>query len=263
MKHFTATLFRFIVVMMLLVNMLQANKDGLIHKDTYVFHDIHGKELTVHITSKLKIEQFKNKIIIIDLNSYGSTEGTWLTLHMINQLIKIQKKYNNEVQVIGFDNSKHSREKIDQFLKKNKIIYPVIAKDKESSEFTAFLKKALKTYGWPNAIVFDKDGYYVHTILGYTEKVEDWIDIILDPKLNKTLEKELVQFLSRYIKKEHMQQKKYDEAIRVIAQIYVHNYGKKAKEKIKSTIEYHRDEFLRYIKDIASKIETSKRQQPI
>lgn len=230
------------------------------HEKVYEFKDLNGNNLTFTVTSVFKVKQFNNKIILLDLSSYSSTLNPSLRVLVTNQLIEIQKKYKDDVQVIGLDRfDENSKDTVAEFIKENKIAYPVILNNEESRQFISLLDTTLNINGmWPSIVVFDKNGYFVHVVIGIQEKIEDWVQLVLDPQLKSSLEEQLSEYIMEYLIKNKYNQQKYKEAVKIIAQLYVDRYGKKAKKHIYYTIESHPDMFLKDIENIAEQLKASK-----
>ena len=122
-----------------------------------------GRELTV--------EQLHGKIILLDFWTYGCIN----CLHIIPDLKRLEKKYAEELVVIGVHSAKFERESkttgIRQFVLRYEIMHPVV-NDGEHKIWRDFGARA-----WPTLVVIDPVGNIVGQVSG--EGNYDLLDTVI------------------------------------------------------------------------------------
>lgn len=107
----------------------------------------------------ISIESTKGKIVVLNF---------WFTsckpcIDEIPELNKVYKKYKNNINVVFASITFDKKEKVEAFLKKYPIKYPVVSDAKEVCDL-------FKVFGYPTNIVIDKNGnYYTHLSGGFPQ----------------------------------------------------------------------------------------------
>lgn len=155
-----------------------------------------------HISS----ENTKGKVVVLNF---------WLAackpcIAEIPELNEVYEKYKNDTNVVFVSITFEKQEKVETFLTKHPIKYPVVSDSKEMCEL-------FKISGYPTNIVIDKNGnYYDYISGGFTQighqisnSIQNALDgTIIDPMSTFKLENgDIVQFEKAI---EYLNSNKYD-----------------------------------------------------
>ena len=120
---------------------------------------------------ELSVEQLNGKIILLDFWTYGCIN----CLHIIPDLKRLEKKYAEELVVIGVHSAKFERESktagIRRFVQRYEIVHPVV-NDKDHEIWRDFGVRA-----WPTLVVIDPVGNIVGQVSG--EGNYDLLDAVI------------------------------------------------------------------------------------
>jgi len=115
---------------------------------------IDGKEIKLKFFDNgIKFQTYKNKIILLDIFT------TWCPpcIESIPHLVKIQKQYKKDIQIIGIVMEENKRDsELLQFKEKYHINYPLT----NSKENFTLVDTWGGVSGYPTIIIFDKNGTY-------------------------------------------------------------------------------------------------------
>jgi DNA-binding beta-propeller fold protein YncE len=147
----------------------------------------------------IKIKDLKGKIVVIDFWTYCCIN----CIHTLPDLAKLEKKYPNEVVVIGVHSAKFDNEKVNDNIRKAILRYEIthpVVNDAQMKIWDAYGASS-----WPSLFLIDPEGYVVASGNGeglYAPLVEHIDKLIEFHRKNKTLNEKPMRFeLARFTEK--------------------------------------------------------------
>ena len=116
----------------------------------------------------LSLAALKGKVVLLDFWTYGCIN----CIHIIPDLKKLEKKYPNELVVIGVHSAKFENEKdtdnIRQIILRYEIEHPIV----NDADFTIW--KSYAVNAWPTRYLIDPAGYIIGRVSGegYYEEID-------------------------------------------------------------------------------------------
>jgi DNA-binding beta-propeller fold protein YncE len=139
----------------------------------------------------LKLKDLKGKIVVMDFWTYCCIN----CIHTLPDLAKLEKKYPNELVVIGVHSAKFDNEKQSEHIRKAILRYEITHPVVNDAEM-----KIWETYGansWPTLVLIDPEGFAVWATSGeghYDELVKQIDRLIEIHKKKKTLNENPMRF---------------------------------------------------------------------
>lgn len=119
-------------------------------------------------TKRYAIEDFKGKYVLLDFWGLGCKP----CLMAIPELIEIQKKYADRLLIVGV-NDQIFLEKLDDYVKKTQINYPIVHAKDFMGVYSIFSKNEF--YGFPYYVLLSPDGDVIDNKYYYT-KLPDFLE---------------------------------------------------------------------------------------
>ena len=153
--------------------------------------ELEGGTGWLNTAGPLKLKDLKGKIVVMDFWTYCCIN----CIHTLPDLAKLEKKYPNELVVIGVHSAKFENEKQSENIRKAILRYEISHPVVNDAEM-----KIWDTYGassWPTLILIDPEGYAVwaSTGEGHYDELVKRIDGLIDAhKKKKTLNEKPMRF---------------------------------------------------------------------
>lgn len=119
-------------------------------------------------TKMYSIEDFKGKYVLLDFWGLGCKP----CLMAIPEMIEIQKKYADKLLILGI-NDKIFLERLDEYVKKTQINYPIVHTKDFMKVYYQFSKNEF--YGFPYYVLLSPDGDVIDNKYYYA-KLKDFFD---------------------------------------------------------------------------------------
>lgn len=120
----------------------------------------------------VKLSDYKGKIVLVDF----WYKDCYPCIKAIPHLSELNTKYSNkELIVLGlnpYDKKEKNKKKLPDFIKINKMNYPIVFIDKE-------VVKEYNVRAFPTFYIIDKEGKIIHSQMGFGESVVNEIDSIM------------------------------------------------------------------------------------
>jgi DNA-binding beta-propeller fold protein YncE len=114
----------------------------------------------LNVGAPLTLKALRGKVVLLDFWTYGCIN----CVHVLPDLKRLEKKYANELVVIGVHSAKFPNEKITENLRRvvqRYDIHHTVANDAEMSIWRAYTVRA-----WPTQVLIDPAGYIVGAASG-------------------------------------------------------------------------------------------------
>ncbi|MGM0609309.1 MAG: TlpA family protein disulfide reductase [Candidatus Muiribacteriota bacterium] len=131
------------------------------------------KGFNFQLKDSISLKEYRNKYILIDF----WYKDCFPCIKAIASLNKIRTEYSkNDLVILGlnpFDNKEKNKEKLEEFIKINKMNYPTIFVDNK-------VTKAYNVRAYPTFYIIDDIGNIVYSKIGHSEENEKEIDSLLN-----------------------------------------------------------------------------------
>jgi len=108
----------------------------------------------------LSLASLKGKIVLLDFWTYGCIN----CLHVIPDLEKLEKKYANQLVIIGVHSGKYENEKETDNIRRVIVRYDIAHPVYNDADFAVW--RAYKINAWPTRVLIDPAGYIVGYVPG-------------------------------------------------------------------------------------------------
>lgn len=108
----------------------------------------------------LSLAALKGKIVLLDFWTYGCIN----CLHIIPDLAKLEKKYANQVVIIGVHSGKYDNEKDTENIRRVIVRYDIAHPVYNDADFAVW--RAYNVSAWPTRVLIDPAGYIVGYVPG-------------------------------------------------------------------------------------------------
>ena len=153
--------------------------------------ELNGGIAWLNTGKPLTLKELKGKVVLLDFWTLGCIN----CIHIMPDIAKLEKKYANELVVIGVHSAKYDNEKNSESIRKAILRYDLrhpVVNDAEMKIWNAY-----DTHAWPTLVLIDTEG----NLLGQTsgEGKYDLLDkvigkIVAEAKKNKTLNETPLRF---------------------------------------------------------------------
>jgi len=131
------------------------------------------KGFNFQLKDSTSFKEYKNKYVLIDF----WYKDCFPCIKAIASLNKLRTEYSkNDLVILGlnpFDSKEKDKEKLEDFIEINKMIYPTIFVDNK-------VTKAYNVRAYPTFYIIDDSGNIVYSKIGHSEKNEKEIDSLLN-----------------------------------------------------------------------------------
>src|ERR1041384_821054 len=114
----------------------------------------------LNIGAPLTIDQLKGKVVLLDFWTYGCIN----CMHIIPDLKKLEKKYPNELVVIGVHSAKFENEKDTENIRRITLRYEIEHPIVNDADFKIW--NAYTVDSWPTRYLIDPAGYIIGRLRG-------------------------------------------------------------------------------------------------
>ena len=153
--------------------------------------ELNGGIAWLNTGKPLTLKELKGKVVLLDFWTLGCIN----CIHIMPDIAKLEKKYANELVVVGVHSAKYDNEKNSESIRKAILRYDLrhpVVNDAEMKIWNAY-----DTHAWPTLVLIDTEG----NLLGQTsgEGKYDLLDkvigkIVAEAKKNKTLNETPLRF---------------------------------------------------------------------
>src|SRR2546429_1924687 len=139
----------------------RASKEGLeMPQDRIRAPELNGGRSWLNTDKPLSLAKLKGKVVLLDFWTYGCIN----CMHIIPDLKKLEKKYPNELVVIGVHSAKFENEKetenIRRIILRYEIEHPIV----NDADFAIW--RAYAVDAWPTRYLIDPAGYVIGRLSG-------------------------------------------------------------------------------------------------
>jgi thiol-disulfide isomerase/thioredoxin len=139
----------------------------------------------------VQLKDLKGKIVLLDFWTYCCIN----CIHTLPDLAKLEKKYANELVVVGVHSGKFEREKSTESIKKAILRYQITHPVVNDADMSIWKRYGVS--GWPTLVLIDPEGFAVYADSGegqYAEMDRRIADLIALHRKNKTLDEKPMKF---------------------------------------------------------------------
>lgn len=161
--------------------------------------ELEGGAGWLNTSGPLKLADLKGKIVVLDFWTYCCIN----CIHTLPDLAKLEKKYANQIVVVGVHSAKFETEKESNNIKEAILRYEISHPVVNDAKMAIWNNYGVRS--WPTLAVIDPEGYYLGSLSGegnlpVLERVID--RLIADHRAMKTLDEKPMRFdLVRYREK--------------------------------------------------------------
>ena len=158
--------------------------------------DFDGGVAWINTAGPLKLKDLKGKVVVLDFWTLCCIN----CIHVMPDLAKLEKKYPNDLVVIGVHSAKFDNEKDTQSIRKAVLRYELAHPVVNDADHKIWDKYGVQS--WPTVVVVDPQGKLVGAVSGegnYEILDKTISKLVEEAKANKTLDEKPIRFdLVRY-----------------------------------------------------------------
>jgi thiol-disulfide isomerase/thioredoxin/sugar lactone lactonase YvrE len=158
--------------------------------------ELEGGLAWLNTAGPLRLKDLRGKIVVLDFWTLCCIN----CIHTLPDLAKLEKKYPNELVVIGVHSAKFSNEKTTESIRKAILRYEISHPVVNDAEMRIW--EAYDAHSWPSIYLIDPEGYLVARGQGeglYEPLDRRIADLIKEHKAKKTLDDKPIKFqLARF-----------------------------------------------------------------